>query len=189
MIKILHYFHITHTKEDYYGSPFYLAHPPTRPEIYAEWDTVWARVQEIVGSCGETGAIKVYQDSFAALPDGIDEVSANSPLPLAEAMSRWLMERESPNIRILRYLFAHGCRFVRTEKLDTHPLRNPALYANELNLTERDPFIAEQINSTLQEGELGILFLGKKHGLDGFLKSDIQVVDYFKDSKTLSFAF
>jgi hypothetical protein len=169
MTRTLHYFHVTHTKEDYYGSPFYFGHPPTRPEIYAQWDSIWVTVQEIMENWGETETIKVYQDSFAAPPDGIDEISANSPLPLAEAMLRWLMARDSPNFRILRYLFAHGCRFVRTEKLDGHPLRNPALYANELNLTERDPFVAEQINSTLKRGELGILFLGKIHNLDGLL--------------------
>ncbi len=181
MTRILHYFHVTHTKEDYYDSPFYFGHPPTAPEVYAQWNSIWATVQGIIGNWGETEEIKVYRDSFAALPDGIDEISANSSLPLAEAMSRWLMARDSPNFRILRYLFAHGCRFVRTEIFDHHPLRNPALYANELNLAERDPLIAEQINSTLQEGELGILFLGKIHNLDGFINSDIQVVDYFKD--------
>lgn len=180
MTKILHYFHITHAKEDYYGSSLYFGHPPTRPETYAEWDTVWAKIQEIIGNFGEIKTIKVYQDGFAP-PEDIHEISIKSPPTLIKAMVDWLKQRDSPNFRILRYLFAHGCRFVRTENLENHPLRNPGLYTNELKLPERDPFIAEQINSTLQEGELGILFLGKDHRLDGLLHSDIQIIDYLKD--------
>jgi len=180
MAKILHYFRITHTKEDYYGSSLFSAHPPTRPETHAEWDMVWSKIQEIISNFGETRTIKVYQDGFTP-PEDVHEISTNSPLPLLEAMVDWLRQRDSPNFRILRYLFSHGCRFVRTENLESHPLRIPELYANELNLPERDHFMAKQINSTLHAGEIGILFLGKDHRLDGLLNSDIQVVDYLKE--------
>jgi hypothetical protein len=158
----------------------YFGHPPTRPGIYAEWDAVWAKIQEIIKIFGEIKTVKIYQDSYA-LPEEIHEISVKSPPPLVNGMINWLKQRNSPNFRILRYLFAHGCRFVRTENLGSHPLQNPGPYTNELNLAERDPFIAQQINATLKDDELGILLLGKLHGIDGFLDSDIQIIDYLKE--------
>jgi len=43
-------------------------------------------------------------------------------------------------------------------------------------LERRDQFIGARINSTLAEGETGILFLGMLHAVEGYLKSDITVV-------------
>jgi hypothetical protein len=42
-------------------------------------------------------------------------------------------------------------------------------------LKERDSFMAERIAATLQEGELGLLFLGALHQLDALRSTDIQV--------------
>jgi hypothetical protein len=43
-------------------------------------------------------------------------------------------------------------------------------------LQRRDHFIADRINTTLGEGETGILFLGMLHSLQPLLDSDIQVI-------------
>ena len=42
-------------------------------------------------------------------------------------------------------------------------------------LKARDSFIAERIAATLQEGEIGLLFLGALHRLDALRSTDIQV--------------
>jgi hypothetical protein len=42
-------------------------------------------------------------------------------------------------------------------------------------LKARDSFIAERIGTTLQEGEVGLLFLGALHRLDALRATDIQV--------------
>ncbi len=42
-------------------------------------------------------------------------------------------------------------------------------------LRERDQAIAERINTTLRPGEIGLLFLGMLHSLEGWLARDIQV--------------
>jgi hypothetical protein len=42
-------------------------------------------------------------------------------------------------------------------------------------LRARDSFIAERIAATLEEGEVGLLFLGALHGLDAIGSSDIRV--------------
>ena len=44
-------------------------------------------------------------------------------------------------------------------------------------LAERDVFIANRIDTTLKDGETGILFLGMLHKVDEKLPSDI-VIDY-----------
>ena len=42
-------------------------------------------------------------------------------------------------------------------------------------LAARDSFIAERIAATLQEGEVGLLFLGALHRLDAFRAADIRL--------------
>ena len=42
-------------------------------------------------------------------------------------------------------------------------------------LEARDSFIAERIAATLQEGEVGLLFLGALHRLDALRSTDIRV--------------
>ena len=42
-------------------------------------------------------------------------------------------------------------------------------------LKARDSFIAERIATTLQEGEVGLLFLGALHRLDALRSTDIRV--------------
>jgi hypothetical protein len=42
-------------------------------------------------------------------------------------------------------------------------------------LKRRDQAIAERINQTLLRGEIGLLFLGMLHSLEGLLARDIQV--------------
>lgn len=42
-------------------------------------------------------------------------------------------------------------------------------------LKERDAFIARRVDETLQEGELGLLFLGMMHEVDRLLPESIEV--------------
>jgi hypothetical protein len=53
---------------------------------------------------------------------------------------------------------------------------DPASLRGDPLLSRRDTFIAGRINSTLREGETGILFLGMLHSLDNLLAEDIEVV-------------
>jgi len=54
--------------------------------------------------------------------------------------------------------------------------RDPTSLPGDTLLSRRDSFIAARINSTLREGETGILFLGMLHSLDNLLAEDIEVV-------------
>jgi len=48
--------------------------------------------------------------------------------------------------------------------------------SDDILLRRRNQFIAHRINTTLQPGETGILFLGMLHALEHLLDKDIQVV-------------
>ncbi len=66
-------------------------------------------------------------------------------------------------------------------KAEDHPLRKDAPYqrfaTSGLNLLDRDVFIADQINSTLQEGDSESIFR-KDHKIDTLLSPDIQIINY-----------
>jgi hypothetical protein len=47
-------------------------------------------------------------------------------------------------------------------------------------LQDRDEYIASRINSTLMDGETGILFIGAEHKVIPWLSSDIEVIDLVK---------
>lgn len=48
--------------------------------------------------------------------------------------------------------------------------------SREALLKRRDQYIADRINSTLEDGETGILFLGMLHSLTNLLAKDIRLV-------------
>lgn len=143
-------------------------------------DQRWAIHQETVGKFWENVAaylrslaprqLKVYQDG---LPIG------------GEAGKRIVQEaagRGSRNYQLVLELVDKGAELRKTE--------DPALLLRERenirqsaqrsamarNLTEqRDRFIANTINATLQEGELGVLFVGAYHDVASCLAKDILV--------------
>ena len=42
-------------------------------------------------------------------------------------------------------------------------------------LSKRDRFIAQRIDQTLKQGEIGILFLGAMHGIERFIPKDVEI--------------
>ena len=57
-----------------------------------------------------------------------------------------------------------------------HGQKPPSLESGQLLLNRRDEYIASRINETLVEGELGLLFLGLNHRIEGRLASDITLI-------------
>lgn len=125
--------------------------------------------------------VKVYQDG---LPDVADEL-----------VERIVRQVESPNYELLRWLKAQGAVVLGTESwellaeehehlrailvaddaaqkrqaVENYSRRAPAL------LDERDEYIAKRIDSTLGEGESGVLFIGLAHQIVKKLPSEIAV--------------
>ena len=147
-------------------------------------DRMWQEIEQTVERlpivAGET---RVYQDG---LPVCVHEERIISEL--AEAGSRnyklliclesrgaMLMGTESPELLVEEYQLAFTGLGVGPGGARRRKLRGAAL------LEKRDRFIADRINSTLQQGETGILFLGMLHSVQPYLDRDIDVVYPVRD--------
>lgn len=85
-----------------------------------------------------------------------------------------LMGAESPELLLREY--AHIQRIAETpaEAEREEAKRRYAAVSAEI-LQARDAFIARRITETLQEGEVGLLFLGMMHEVDQLLPKEIQI--------------
>ncbi|MHB8069373.1 MAG: hypothetical protein ACYDIC_15895 [Desulfobaccales bacterium] len=106
-----------------------------------------------------------------------------------------LAQKGSCNHQLLLRLMAQGATLMGTESgdllvqeyqqslqsLTSRPPRSAGVMARRQALADsllqqRDQFIAQRINETLQRGETGILFLGVLHAVASFLPQDIKVI-------------
>lgn len=153
----------------------------------------WAIHREIVGKFWDSvagylrsldfGNLKVYQDGLAA--DG----------QMGRRIVEGAAKRGSQNYQLLLEMLDAGAKCRKTEDpllllqerdnllglLGEDPPEANALKAQEfrtqrdLLVEERDKFIAKTIGATLQEGELGVLFIGAYHNVVAHLPDDISV--------------
>jgi hypothetical protein len=95
-----------------------------------------------------------------------------------------LAERGSQNHQLLLDLVAAGGHLMGTEDPgllleEYHQLKNGLRGGRRQNqdgvMTNRDEYMARRINETLQEGEIGILFIGAMHQVYERLPRDIEV--------------
>lgn len=124
---------------------------------------------------------KIYQDG---LPISDPEQELKVVKKLADDGSR--------NHKLVQKLIDKGATLVGTESpellMEEYHLAMSALGPSELSegsdeqraqaayiLRKRDEFIAKRIDQTLQQGEVGILFIGLLHNIVPLLNSDIQV--------------
>ncbi|MBI4336267.1 MAG: hypothetical protein HY683_00360 [Chloroflexi bacterium] len=124
--------------------------------------------------------LKVYQDGQAAGGE------------LGRRVVEEAARRGSRNYRLVLELLQRGAELRRTEEaallLETHESVRRSLQRREgtdvgrerlrqARLTEaRDRSIAAAINSTLKDGEVGVLFIGADHNVPAHLPADIMVV-------------
>jgi hypothetical protein len=146
-------------------------------------DGVWDRIEAGIESWSlPYDKVRIYQDALPVCGRETQIVS-----DLATAGSR--------NHRLLLFLAKRGAIIMGTESasllVQEYKLAKQALGAggtpaarlasshyesrSQALLTERDRFIAERINSTLQRGETGLLFVGMLHSLENWLAKDIRV--------------
>jgi hypothetical protein len=132
-------------------------------------DEIWTQVRELVLELDfDYARLRLYQDS---LPICGFEHSIVSDLA----------SQGSANFRLLAELMSRGAELVGTESpqlllRELEWVRNPQLATEERlrELTaERDRFIAHRIDSTLAEGEEGLVFLGMLHDLAPYLPETI----------------
>lgn len=85
-----------------------------------------------------------------------------------------LMGTESPELLIREYTHIKRIADAKTDAEREEARRRYAAESAEI-LKERDTFIARRIAETLEEGEVGLLFLGMQHEVDRLLPGGIQV--------------
>lgn len=141
------------------------------------WDDIESAV---AGLSVEMGRVRIYQDGLPVSHKEADIVrelahsgSRNHQL-LVRLIERGaqLMGTESPELLLEEYEMAQR-GLSEGGKAGTKgqvSAKGPSL------LQRRDKFVAERINETLQEGEVGIVFLGMLHRLEPWLARDIRVI-------------
>lgn len=154
----------------------------------------WTVIEEFLGSM-DARMIRIYQDGLAAegelgrkvIEEAAKRGSLNHRILLA-LISQGAEIRVTENISLLleeaRQLFAA----VRHESEGTDA--NPAEYEERKQwLTEqRDRFVADRINTTLKQGETGVLLMGANHDVLPHLARDI-IVQPVKDRGRVSAYF
>ncbi len=185
MPRILHHFKIGHTKQEV---------GPLCPDMYQKTEKQWEWILEEVKKIAKApGAVhKVYNDS---LDDGESGFGCRYQI---QKLREALKNKKWPdvwNYRVWVCLARIGAELRPTESEDLtikyrdfaskHPKNeiedNPALTKEfQQIIDERDRFISDRINQDLQDGEVGILLLGFKHGRTLKFESDITVKVYNK---------
>lgn len=139
-------------------------------ERSAEFDAIWRGIAEAIAALGlDLKRIKLFQDSLPVCGRESELV-------------RDLAAQGSRNHQLLESLMRGGATLVGTESptllLDEYrllqsPERTEAQAAALLEA--RDRFIAERIDASLGDDEVGILFMGALHKVAKFLPERIKV--------------
>jgi len=116
--------------------------------------------------------IKIYQDA-------LDKIPSDEDIKVGIKISR--------NWEVLFDLKQLGATVMVTEsqQLLDNDEREMAKGMLEFGTEKRDVFIAKKIDKTLNDGELGILFIGVVHQVHKHLKSDIKIEWLNIDEKTV----
>ncbi len=148
-------------------------------------DRMWQEIEQTVERL-PIGAdtTRVYQDGLPVcaheeriISELAESGSRNYKLLLhLESRGAMLMGTESPELLVEEYQLA----ITALNSGDPGGVRQRELRSTAL-LEKRDRFIAARINSTLQPGETGILFLGMLHSVQPYLDRDINIVYPVKD--------
>ena len=158
-----------------FGEALWKRHQET---VLGFWDVI-ARYFDSI----EVSGSKIFQDGMAA--DG----------ELGITIVKEAVKTGSRNYRIVSELIRKGALLVKTEDINlvreerdwilritqaknrAQKLEAAMKYEVAKNslLDKRDKFVAKQINDTLQEGEMGILFIGAFHHVRKWLEKDVHV--------------
>lgn len=126
--------------------------------------------------------VRIYQDGLTVSGKEMEiarDVAAKGSknyqliLELVEKGAK-LMATESPELLFREYAHIQRIAEAQAEGEREEAKRRYAAESAEI-LRARDAFIARRIAETLEEGEVGILFLGMMHEVDRLLPEGIQV--------------
>ena len=190
MTRILVCFSIVHTKADLGGLGEAVARSTMmkvgQRGLYHKTkaiEQVWIRIERAVRGLNlDFSKTRLYQDGLPVCGREAEIVAQ-----MAQAGSR--------NHQLLQALMAKGAILMGTESWELlkqeyqmakaslasaapagRPKVSEAQARGDALLEQRDRFIAQRINETLQPGETGLLFLGMLHSVDKHLSPDIRAI-------------
>jgi len=187
-VRHLLYIPVIHDEADLGGAGPALAHRSAALAGEGRWvlhrETVrrfWESVQNYLRRF-DPYTMRVYQDGLAV--DGV----------VGRRIAEKGAGRGSRNYQLVLELLNQGAQLQATEdpallleehaNLVTGGSQAAPPEQREYLLEERDAYIAQVINSTLQEGELGVLFIGAGHDVGARLAHDVGV-ESFKDPEKI----
>ncbi|MCX6892825.1 MAG: hypothetical protein NTX51_15095 [Verrucomicrobia bacterium] len=146
-------------------------------------DGIWTRIEEAIeGWSLPYKKVRLYQDGLPVCGREQDIVSE-----LAKAGSRnhqlllrlkergaTLMGTESADLLVQEYKLIKQM-FATDDSAAAARLEIRHQQVSQSTLKGRDQAIAQRINDTLRQGEIGLLFLGMLHSVERWLAKDIQV--------------
>lgn len=147
-------------------------------------DQIWTEAETIIDNLRLSfDKVRVYQDGLPVCGREIDIVT-----DLAKAGSRnhrlllrilekgaTVMGTESAELLVEEYQLSKSILNARNSK-KTPKIDECRKALSESLLERRDRYVADRINTTLREGETGILFLGLLHNLEKRFDKDIKLI-------------
>lgn len=150
-----------------------------REAILGFWDSIAHYFDSL-----EAKDIKIYQDGLVAdgdigkkiVSDGVKKGSKNYEI-VSKLISRGAHLEKTENFLLVKKEYDYILKLAKARKFIKKIIAalNYKFHKKKL-LKERDEFIAETINSTLGQGETGILFLGAQHEILSKLPEDIEIL-------------
>ncbi len=143
----------------------------------------WTEIERIIAGWPLSfDKVRLYQDGLPVcgreaeiVADLAQKGSRNHQLLLRlMAKGAILMGTESGELLVQEYRQTRQALTSRTPRAGELAVRCRS--RGDALLEQRDRFIAQRINQTLQKGETGLLFLGMLHSVERFLPKDIKVV-------------
>ncbi len=165
-------------------------------------DENWKRHKETVASLWdsisnyldalEVNGLKIYQDGLVAdgelgmkiIQDGVSKGSKNYEI-ISRLIQRGARIIKTEDLSIIMKEYNHVIKMAQAKSFPERLIASLKYkFEKSTLLKERDEYIARQINETLGEGEIGIIFIGAQHDIIPRLSRDIEVLE-LKERKEL----
>lgn len=143
----------------------------------------------------EVTNFKIYQDGLSAdgelgikiIEEGAKRGSKNHQIVL-NLIKRGAEVRKTESVELLKKEYDYITKITQSKSFLERTRASLEYKMRRDHLTkERDEFIAKTINETLQEGEIGIIFIGAYHNVLSRISGDIIVEEIKKQEKVKAY--
>jgi len=155
----------------------------------------WHMVSDYVETL-DAKSLKVYQDGFVSqgdlgkkiIEEGVRRGSKNYQI-IRDLLNRGAAIISTEDMALVQEEYEYISRIMKAETQSQRVLAYKEYESRNSQLTEeRDSYIARSINETLQDGEVGLLFIGAYHDVIPHLATDI-VVEQLKEKEKVKAYF